>query len=432
MDSEFKRRMSPSLSLLVLAAMTPPAHSVQVEDENVRPLNTDDSPDLVGITVNVDTAGRAYEIAGRYRSRGVPVILGGLHPSSQPDEAALHADSVCVGEAEHLWKQILHDAGNGGLQRRYQYDKPSDIATTPIPRWDVLDGSQYLYSNILSSSRGCSFRCEFCYNSCKYVHNVFRNRPVENVIAEIRAMKCRQAMFIDDNFIGSPANARKLVAALKPLGLTWHAAASTNIGDHPQLLDEMAQSGCRSLFIGFESINRDSLTSVGKHQNHTADYDRLIAGLHSRGIMVNASVVFGFDHDHPDVFDNTLAWLVRNKVETLTAHILTPYPGTRLFERLAAEGRIVDRDWNHYNTSSVVFQPRHMSAGQLRDGYLRLYRQFYSLGNIIRRMPSDGRRTPYLLFNFGYRKFGKVTSLAARFGLMGSFGRLARRLAYGI
>ncbi len=432
MDSEFKRRMSPSLSLLVLAALTPAEHSVEIEDENTDELRLDDKPDLVGITVNVDTARRAYGIARRYRERGIPVILGGLHPSAQPEEASQHADSVCIGEAEHLWQRILCDAISGNLEPRYFHSEPSDVSVTPIPRWELLDTSKYLYTNILASSRGCSFRCEFCYNSCAYVHNVCRCRPVENVVAEIVSLKCKQILFIDDNFIGLPERAHALVAAMKPMGLTWHAAVSTNIGRHLKLLDEMAESGCKSLFVGFESLNGDSLAGVGKHHNHTCEYDELVDQIHTRRIMVNASMVFGLDDDKVDVFDRTLDWLVRNKVETLTAHILTPYPGTELFQRFDAEGRIIDRNWTHYNTSNVVYRPMHMSAEQLREGYLQLYDRFYSLGNILKRMPDDSRRLPYLLFSLGYRKWGKVASLIGRVGSMQRLGTFARRLSYGI
>jgi len=432
MDSEFKRRMSPSLSLLVLAALTPAEHSVEIQDENTGTLRLNDQPDLVGITANVDTARRAYDIAGRYRLRGIPVILGGLHPSAQPDEASQHANSVCIGEGEHLWEHILRDTMRRELKPRYYNPRPSNVAITPTPRWELIDTSKYLYTNILTSSRGCSFRCEFCYNSCAYVHNVYRSRPIENVIAEIVALNCRQVMFIDDNFIGNPESTRSLVAAIKPMGLTWHAAVSTNISKHPKLLDEMAESGCRSLFIGFESVNDDSLRNVGKHHNHICEYDALVRQIHNRGIMVNASMAFGMDYDRVDVFDRTLDWLLTNKVESLTAHILTPYPGTELFRRLEAEGRIIDRDWTHYNTSNVVFRPKHMSPYELREGYLRLYSSFYSMRNIIRRMPDDSRRIPYLLFNLGYRKWGKAVSLLGRIGLMQRIGTFARRLSYGI
>jgi radical SAM superfamily enzyme YgiQ (UPF0313 family) len=433
MDSEFKRRMAPSLALLIVAALTPPEHTVYLEDENVQPLHMDDHPDLVGITVNVDTAHRAYQIADAYRRRGIPVVLGGIHPSANPAEALQHADAVCIGEAEEVWAQILADAAQRRLRGRYFHPRPADLAGTPRPRWELVEHTNYLYTNIVCTSRGCPFTCEFCYNSADYVHHEYRNRPIEQVVAEIGQLDTRHVMFIDDNFIGNIAWTREFLRAITPLRLKWNAAVSANIGLHLDLLDEMQRSGCQSLFIGFETVNGDSVRSVRKYQNNVASYERLIHEVHRRGIMVNASMVFGFDHDHPDVFRKTLDWLVRNKVETMTAHILTPYPGTRLYERMSAEGRMLDLDWSHYNTSRVVFQPRHMTPAELYSGYLWLYREFYTLPNIMRRMPEvRSRRVPFLLFNLGYRKFGKLISRVGQGGLMGSLGRAGRHLAYGI
>ena len=433
MDSEFKRLMAPSLALLVLGSLTPEQHSIVIEDENAKKINFNDSPDIVGITVNVDSAPNAYRIAAEYRKKGVPVILGGIHVSANPAEAAMHADSVCIGEAEHLWEVILDDVERGDLKKQYFYDGVTDISVTPLPRWDLVDKSKYLYTNVMCTSRGCPFKCEFCYNSCEYVRGGFRSRPIDMILKEIELMGIRQVMFIDDNFIGSIEQTKKLLNAIGPLKLTWHAAVSANIYKHPELLDQMERTGCRSLFIGFESINVNSLQSANKHQNKIEEYDTLLDAIHSRGIMVNASMVFGLDHDGPSVFDDTLNWLVRNKVETVTSHILTPYPGTRIHKRLSDQGRIFDMQWDHYNTAHVVFEPKGMTRQQLHDGYINFYKRFYSFENIIKRMPKSKRtRRPYLLFNLGYRKFGKATSLLGKIGLMRKVGSTARRLAYGI
>ena len=433
MDSEFKRRMSPPLSLLVLAALTQPEHTLVLEDENIGKLNLNDSPDLVGITVNVDTSKRAYAIASQYRQRNIPVVLGGIHPSANPDEAGQHCNAVCIGEAETLWPQILQDTQSNLLKPRYHSVEPIDLSLIPFPRWDVLNTSDYLYTNILTTSRGCPFHCEFCYNSSDYAQHDFRNRPIDHVIREIERFGTRQVMFIDDNFIGNVKWTHEFIEAIRPMKLVWHAAVSTNIIQHPALLDAMAASGCRSLFIGFESINHHSVRSVNKVQNHCDQYDQIIQMLHKRDIMVNASMVFGLDSDTPQTFPDTLDWLIHNKVETVTAHILTPYPGTKLFRRFQDEGRIFDTDWNHYNTAHVVYQPKNMTPEELYNGYRWLYSRFYSIGNIFRRMPHSNRlKIPYLLFNFGYRKFGKVTSLAAHVGLLNRMGKLARRLSYGI
>jgi radical SAM superfamily enzyme YgiQ (UPF0313 family) len=364
---------------------------------------------------------------------GIPVVIGGIHASACPDEAGEHADAVCVGEAETVWPVIVHDAARGRLQSRYYDISPASLEMTPMPRWELLDRSSYLYTNVMTSSRGCCFNCDFCYNSCDYVHNQFRNRPLDNVIEEIKAIPTRQVMFIDDNFIGNPKWTRAFIERVAGMNLVWHAAVSANIGRYPDILDGMAATGCRSLFIGFESLNGASLGSVRKYQNDVPDYSTTIGEIHRRGMMVNASMAFGFDHDRPGVFDATLEWLVQNKVETLTAHILTPYPGTRLYRRLMTEGRIIDHDRRHYNTAHAVFQPKHMSPQELEDGYLDLYRRFYSFRNILRRMPdSPATRVPFLLFNLGYRKFGKITSVIGRYGFMSRIGRLARSLSYGI
>lgn len=433
MDSEFKRAMSPSIALLILAALTPDEYEVYLEDENVGKLNLDDQPDLVGISVNVDTSQRAYEISRHYRRQGVKVILGGIHVSANPDEALAFADSVCIGEAEELWEQILTDVQRGALKRKYYKDQPSDLANTPIPKWGLIDKSKYLYTNIIVTSRGCPFRCEFCYNSCEYVHNNFRNRPIEHVIAEVKALGTKQVMFIDDNFIGNIGWTKEFLRQIKPLHLKWHAAVSVNLVQHIDLLDAMKESGCESLFIGFETINKASIASVSKHQNNIESYEQLIQEIHSRGIMINASLVFGFDDDEPTVFEETLNWLIKNKIETMTAHILTPYPGTKIYQRLRSEGRIIDVEPTHYNTSYAVFSPNKMTQQQLYEGYLKIYEDFYSIKNIIKRLPDDRKqRVPYLLFNFLYRKFGKIAASIAGFGLMSYLGKLARRLSYGI
>lgn len=433
MDSEFKRLLSPSLSLLVLGSLTPEEHSIIIEDENVNPLHLEDSPDLVGITVNVDTSNRAYQIAEYYRKRKVPVILGGIHVSANPEEALQFADSVCIGEAENIWLHVLSDVRIGQLKPKYYSETIADPSKIPIPRWDLVPSKKYLYTNIVVASRGCPFKCEFCYNSCEYLHHQYRNRPIVHVLEEIKQLKTKHVMFIDDNLIGDIAWTKAFLEEIKPLGLKWNAAVSANILNHLDVLDQMQESGCQSLFIGFESINEQSIQSVRKFQNKREDYERLIDELHKRGIMVNASLVFGFDHDSPQVFQNTLDWLVKNKVETMTGHILTPYPGTVLYQRFFAEERIIDFDLSHYNTSNVVFTPKQMTQEELLKGYLWIYKEFYSFKNIFKRIPDHPKqKVPYLLFSLIYRKFGKVISKIASFGFMNSLGRLARKLSYHI
>lgn len=434
-DSEYKRLMSPSLSLMTLAGLTPKEHNITLLDENIgrtRP-NYENLPDLVGITVNVGTALRAYAIAARFMERGVPVVLGGIHASANPEESLEHADAVCIGEAEGQWKHILEDAAAGQLQKRYCNPAPTDLAQSVLARRDITKRNYYLCNDILCVTRGCPHTCEFCYNSCDYIHHGYRTRPVEMVLREIGLLKSRHVMFIDDNLFGNPAWTRELLLAMRPLHLHWHAAVSANIGQYPDIMDLMQECGCKSLFIGFESINEASVKAAQKKQNHPDTYAATVAALHERGIMVNASLAFGFDQDGPNVFKNTLDWLIANKIETMTAHILTPYPGTRFFKRMLAEGRITDFDWRHYNTSSVVFKPAQMTPEELLAGYLWIYKEFYSLGNIVRRLPvHKSNWVPFLLFNLGYRRLGNLISGLTRIGLTHTVMRMARRVSYGV
>ena len=431
MDAALKTHMAPPLSLLVLGALTPPEHEVELADENVERVRLDDRPDLVGITVKVDTANRAFEIARAYRAAGVPVVMGGIYATSCPDHVLAHADAVAVGDGEELWPRILADAAAGRLQRLYRAREPADLSRTPAPRWDLLAGKNYLFTSTLVTSRGCPWRCEFCYKSAPDFPSGYRAKPVERVLAEIASTGERHVMFIDDNFMGDVRATRRLLDALRPLGLRWQAAVSADIGRHEELLDLMAASGCRSLFIGFETTNPENLASAGKVQNRVESYERTIAAIHARGIMVNASIVFGFDGDRPAVFRNTVEWLSAQRVETMTAHILTPYPGTPLHKRLLAAGRIVDFDLRHYNTSHAVFRPAHMSPEELEAGYRWAYDEFYSLRRIWQRLPeARAQRAAYLLFNLGYRKYGRYVSLLGKLGLMGLLGRAGKMLAY--
>lgn len=431
MDSAFKRQMAPPLSLLVLGALTPDQHSVTLTDENVERLELRDKPDLVGITVKADTATRSWEIAKAYRERNVPVVLGGIHPTVCPDENALHADAIVIGEAETVWSQVLQDAQAGQLKTIYRSNTSPDLSQTPVPRWELIKRNRYLYTNTLTIGRGCPWCCSFCYNNSSNLPKVYRAKPIENILAEITSLKSRHVMFIDDNFIADPSFARRLLGTFRHLGLTWHTAVSADIGQYDDIIELMAETGCRSLFIGFESLNPTSLRNASKLQNKRDTFEELVRKIHRYGMMVNASVVFGFDDDGPEVFNHTVDWLIDQKIETMTAHILTPYPGTALHERLLHEGRILDHDLTHYNTSRSVFQPKTMTVTELESGYLEAYRRFYSWRSILARMPATGSgRMPYLLFNICYRKYGATLSALGSPELMRFLGYLGALLSY--
>lgn len=379
MDTKLKTRMSPSLALLTIANLTPKEHEVVIENENVEKIDFDEPVDLVAITATVDVMNRAVEISKEFQNRGVTVVAGGIHITSDPEGTANSFDAISVGMAERVWAEILKDKENNSLKKIY-YDMENITGEEIVsPSYNIIDNKKYLYTNIISTSRGCPFQCDFCYNSCKNVLEIYINRPIDDVIKDIKALKTRHIMFIDDSFIGNPRWTKKLLKEIKPLKLKWNAAVTSNIVDMPELLDEMKESGCQSLFIGFESINSKSLDSVHKVQNSVNRYEKLVDEIHKRGIMINASFVFGLDEDDISVFSSTLEWIVKNKIETVTSHILTPYPGTKLYSSLLEENRIVDFNLTNYNTAHVVYKPKNMTAEELYNGYLWIYKEVYTL-----------------------------------------------------
>ncbi len=429
MDTELKTRMSPPLGLLTIMNVLRDKHRVRMENENIRPIEFFDGPDIVGISVTVDTLPRAIEIAAKFRKRGIPVVAGGIHITTAPNAIPPDAfDALCIGPAEGTWPRIMHDAEKGCLQSVYRCDGTFTGADIVSPAYDLIDQRDYLYCNIVHTSRGCPFRCDFCYNSCG--GHAYLRRPIDDVLRDIHTVGRKHIMFIDDNFAGDPAWTRKLLQAITPLRIRWNAAVSMNVALDTDLLDRMKRSGCEGLFIGFESVNAESLRNVHKGQNSIAQYERAVRNIHDRGMMVNASFVFGLDGDTPDTFRHTLDWIVRNRIETVTSHIMTPYPGTVLYDRLKAEGRILTDDLSLYNTANVVFQPKQMSAEQLQDGYLWMYRQIYSFRNILRRMPEKpDQRAAYLMFNLLYRKFGKLSDRLSHLIGYGRIGWLGEKLS---
>jgi radical SAM superfamily enzyme YgiQ (UPF0313 family) len=429
MDTVLKAHMSPPLALLTLAGLTPGRHTVEIVNENIEKIDFGAKTDMVGITVTLDAMPRAAGIAAAFRGRGVPVVAGGVHITCCPEACSGHFDAICIGPAERVWCKIIRDAEGGRLQK--EYCDMDDFAGGEIasPAHGCTGRDKYLYANVALTSRGCPNRCAFCYNSCK--NRLYARRPIPDVMSDIKAIGSRHVLFVDDNFIGDPDYTLELLGEMGGMGLAWSAAVTTKILGHPALLDLMAKTGCKSLFIGFESVSAESLEGVGK-DNRVELYEALVGAIHDRGIMVNASMVFGLDGDASDIFDRTLEWLIKMRVGTLTSHILTPYPGTELHRRMDAAGRILERDLGKYNTANVVFAPTDMTADELYRGYRRMYRRFYSFASIASRFPRHrAQRAPYLLFNLLYRKFGGMTSLLARFVPMGALGRLAARVSYG-
>lgn len=416
---ELKAFWFPRLSLVAVAALTSPEVEVSIIDENVETIDFNERVDLVGISAMTFSAPRAYEIADRFRARGVKVVLGGIHPSTLPHEAIQHADAVVIGEAEALWPSLIEDFRRGRMKRFYRSAQPTPLDGLPVPRRDLLNAKAYKTINSVQTTRGCPFNCDFC-SVTEFFGRIYRRRPVAEVIREVEGLEGKFVIFIDDNIVGNRQYALKLFKALKPLKKRWGSQATINMAKDEQLLRAAADCGCSSLFVGIESLSQESLQSVGKSINRVDEFEGAIETFHDYGIGVNAAFIFGFDHDDEGIFGETVDFCLRNDVDVATFHILTPLPGTQLYRRLEAEGRIIERDWSKYNGSHVVFQPKLMSPHVLEEGYYWAYHTLYSVGSILRRL---GHR-PYgqifgrISLNRGYRRLvlrapeGAITPLA--------------------
>lgn len=429
MDTKLKTRMAPSLGLLTVTQCVREGNDVEIINENVEDaINYDLPTDIVGITVTVDTLPRAIEIASKYRKRHIPVVAGGIQITCCPESASQYFDALCIGFAEKTWPDIINDLKKGSLKPVYISTRilPDEILS---PAYDLIDHKKYLYVNVVSASRGCPFKCEFCYNSTKNIRNSFVNRNIDDVIADIQKVGRRHIMFIDDNFIGNPRWTEEFLKRIKPMNIQWNAAVSANVVEIPGMLDLMKETGCKGLFIGFESLNEKSIKTANKGQNNISKYDYIIQEIHRRGIMINASFVFGLDDDDSSTFTRTLEWVVKNKIETVTSHILTPYPGTAQYARMLEEQRITTNDQRLYTTSEVVFKPLNMTPDQLKTGYLKIYKEIYSVKNILRRLPRH-QRLGYLLFNFVYRKYGNITEWICNFIGYNRIGHMCEKLSF--
>ena len=415
-----KHVLTPTLALTAAAAATPAHWQLEYWDENLLqgPPPLDPFPEVVGITVHLTFAKRAYELAAWYRQWGAKIVLGGLHVLTAPDEAAHHADALAIGEGTQIWPRILADVEAGALAPVYRGDFRRPYRDDPAPRRDLLPQSAFLTTSSVIATRGCHNRCGFCYLSTEGLHMPYRLRDVEQVAAEIRADGQPYAVFIDNNLGSRPGYLRDLCRALEPLGIIWSAALTIDVTDDPALVREMALAGCTGVFIGFESLNADNLDAARKRTPAPEDYARRVRILHENGIQVNGSFVLGFDHDGPDVFAKTVAWIEANRLECATFHILTPYPQTPLFRELEAQRRIVHRDWRLYDTAHVVFEPAQMNAEQLLAGYEWCYRRLFSHASIWRRRPRDWRAVlPYLAMSYLYKRSNRIWHLLIRYRL---------------
>ena len=405
---EVKSFWFAKLTLPHLAALTPDDIDVQLIDEAVEPIDFDESTDLVGITVNTYLAPRSYEIAAEFRKRGVPVVLGGVHPSLYPEEAMQHADAIAIGEAETTWVPLLRDFQRGQMKPVYRFSGYPALEGLPLPRRDLLKRGAYLTTNTIQTTRGCPFQCDFC-SVTDFFGKTYRCRPLPEVMREIETLNLdRPLVFVDDNIIGRPTYAQQLFEAMIPYKVRWGSQCSINLAHHPKLMTAAKKSGCVAMFIGIESISQTNLNEVNKRVNHVDEYFDAIQKIHDHGIAINAGFILGMDHDDESVFERTLEFLEKTKIEYATFHILTPVPGTPLYRRMEADGRIIDRDWSKYNGGYTVFQPRLMSPEALEDGYYWTYHQFYSMRSIYNRVVEPKIETFYkLALNFAYKRMIK-------------------------
>jgi radical SAM superfamily enzyme YgiQ (UPF0313 family) len=408
----------PPLSLMTIAGLTPDGWEITLRDEHVESAEVEGDVDLVGIQTYISSAARAYELADQWRRRGAKVVLGGLHPTSLPYEAAEHADAVCIGPAETAWPEILDDFEQGRLRKFYRGRCEGSAALTAIPRRDLMNPRAYLVRHTMVTSRGCPHSCDFCYKSSFWGAKYYEQRPMADIERELSQIDDHLVFFLDDNLLGNRRHARALFDVLRGSGIVWQAAASLDVARDPRYLDEAYKAGCRSLFLGFESISPENMRSNNKPVNATTDYADTCRRFHDAGIMINGSFVFGFDCDGPDVFERTVEFADRNKLLTASFHVLTPLPGTPAFARLESEGRILHRDWSRYDTCHAVFQPRRMTPEQLDDGYAQAKRQFATCGSILRRslgLPGALKRIAY---NVAWMKIDPLWVAIIRSGMM--------------
>jgi radical SAM superfamily enzyme YgiQ (UPF0313 family) len=371
--------------------LTPPEHEVRVFDENIEDIDYSWGAELVGISVRTMFAKRAYAIADNFRKKGVRTVLGGIHPSMCTEEALQHSDTVVVGEAEDVWKTLLHDAQNGGLKKVYKAEKTADLTTSPVPERLPLANDKYLLE-IVQTTKGCPFHCEFC-SVHAFDGQKIRHKTIDQVITEIKDIyrsgfkyKKKAIFFADDNIISNKKFARDLFHALKPLNLNWSCQASINIASDDELLRLMRESGCGAILIGLESISEKNLSSMDKNINRKHDYVDAIKKIQSYGILVQGSFILGYDFDTQSSFDELIAFLDKTHMLMPLVNILTPFPGTRLYERLDREGRILDKDWNKYDAKHVVFSPALMTPQELLDGHRRVMRELYSFDSIYKKL----------------------------------------------
>jgi radical SAM superfamily enzyme YgiQ (UPF0313 family) len=393
------------LTLTTLASLVPPdvPAKITIVDEGIQDVDTEVEADLVGMTVITGSAPRSYELAARFRKRGVPVVLGGPHVTLIPEDAAPHADSIVTGYAEDTWPQLLRDVRDGRLQPRYSQSPDLSLAGRPFPRRDLLPDGPYTTKHVFEATRACVHNCEFCVVPAAWGRKQIQ-KPVEDIIADIKQMRSRRLIFIDLNLIADRDYARKLFKALIPLKVKWFGLSTTLLVRDRELLELARASGCTGLLMGLESISMDNLRSADKAFNSPGEYKELVRDLHGHGIALMGCFVLGMDGDTAETPMETARFAVEAGIDLPRFAIQTPFPGTALYHRLSAEGRILSRDWSLYDGQHVVHQPKRMTVQELQDGHEAAWRHAYRYDSIARRLANGRIQLPVVLAaNLGYR-----------------------------
>ncbi len=402
------------LNLAMLAALTPPDIEVSLVDDSMEQINFDEQVDLVGISSTTTVASRAYEIAAEYRKRGVKVVLGGTHPTLITHEAIEYADSICIGEAEESWGELLADFKGNKLKRVYRGNGHCNLEDLPIPRRDLFNTKHYLSIDGIQTSRGCPFACNFCAVTVIFGRK-YRFRPIEDIMAEVATLKHKYLFFYDDNIVGNPKYAKELFRALIPYKKLWIGQASTTVIKDPELLKLMAKSGCKGLFVGFESLSEENLKRARKGHNNPKQYKEVVKKLHDQGIAISGAFIFGLDGDDKSVFERTLDFTMDVKLDVAQFNWLTPYPGTPIYGHLKKENRLIKSEWwlTGGGLGDIVYHPKMMSADELKEGSRWVRKNFYSTSSIVKRFFGKTRLSLFELLlyakvNWGYRRqYGK-------------------------
>lgn len=404
-----KYSLFPPLGLATLAAYLDENDKIELQDQHVERLNLNDSPDLVIIQVYITNAKRSYKIAQQYRSRGVFVALGGLHVTSLPEETQEYADTIFIDPGEQTFPTFLKDFKAKRTKKRYISSIGRTIQNQPPIRRDLIKREKYLVPNSIVISRGCPHHCSFCYKDAFFKGcKSFYTQRVDEILTEISRLKGKHLYFLDDHLLGNPKLSRELFEGMRGMNRVFQGAATVKSILDGDLIEKAAQAGLRSLFVGFETFSPENLKQSNKSQNLKLNYERAVKRLHDLNIMINGSFVFGLDHDNTDVFKQTVDWGINNAINTATYHILTPYPGTQLYQTMENQGRITSKNWDLYDTRHVVYKTKGLSPDELKQGYLWAYNEFYKWNNVFKAASlhdSFKHQIKHLLYTGGWKKF---------------------------